>query len=218
MDQQFEGELQHLKQEILRAGSLVEGMIARTIQALVEREAAVARDVIAQDPSVDQLQVEIDTFCLQLLALRQPTASDLRFITIGMRITTDLERIGDLAVNICEQVIHLQRDPLLKPSAVLPKMAMAAQEMLKRALDAFVHRDVSRAQGVCTTDDIVDRFCTEHYAEQVSGMQADPGTIEAGMRYILVALHCERVADHATNIAEEVIFMLQGKDIRHGRV
>ena len=216
-DKQYEDELRQLKEKILEAAGNVEEMITRAMRSLTERDSKMAEDVIRRDFEVNRLELEIDDRCVKLLALRQPAASDLRFITIGLRASKDLERMGDLAVNIAEQAIALNKEPQLKPYSDLPQMAMKAQEMLKNALDAFVNRDAALAQKVCEMDDEVDSFEHAIFLELIEMMGSDPKSVERGTRLILVSQQVERIADHATNIAEEVIFMVQGRDIRHGR-
>lgn len=215
-DRQYEEDLRRLKEHILEAGGIVEEMITRSMRALTERDSKMAEEVIRRDFEVNHLELDIDDLCVQLLALRQPAASDLRFITIGLRASKDLERMGDLAVNIAEQALALNKEPQLKPYADLPRMAMKAQEMVKNALDAFVKRDADLAQKVCEMDDDVDSLDDRIFDELVDMMEKDSKAVERGTRLILVSRQLERIADHATNMAEEVIFMVQGKDIRHG--
>ena len=169
-----------------------------------------------QEGTANRLEMEIDDRCLQLLALRQPTASDLRFITIGLKISKDLERIGDLAVNIAEQAMELNKEPQLKPYVDLPLMGQKVQQMVRGVLDSFVNRDASRAQQVCEVDDEVDDLNRKVLQELIALMQKDSSAVTRGMHLIWIAKQLERIADHATNIAEEVIFMVQGRDIRHG--
>lgn len=214
-DKQYDEELRQLKEKILEAGGIVEEMITRSMRSLTERDSKGAEEVIRRDFEVNRLELEIDDLCVRLLALRQPAASDLRFITVGLRASKDLERMGDLAVNISEQAIALNRVPQLKPYADLPQMAVKAQAMVQQALDAFVKRDVEQAQRVCEMDDEVDSFEHQIFLELIEMMGKDPKAVERGTRLILVSQQLERIADHATNIAEEVIFMVQGRDIRH---
>jgi phosphate transport system protein len=216
-DKKYEEELKHLKEAILKMGGIVEEMIARSMKALVERDSKLAAEVIKKDPEVNSLEMDIDDACLQLLALRQPAASDLRFITIGLRISKDLERMGDLSVNICEQALELNKEPQLKPYIDLPLMGEKAQEMVKKTLDAFVRKDAVLADQVCKMDDEVDSLNDRVFLELVRFMQKDASAASRGTRLILVSRQLERIADHATNIAEEVVFMVHGKDIRHGR-
>lgn len=216
IDQHYEAELAKLKEQVLKMGGLVETMIAQAMKAMVERHTELARAVIEQEKEVNLLEVGIDDRCFEMLALHQPAASDLRFIVIGLRVSKDLERMGDLAVNICQLAMDLNKEPQLKPYIDLPKMAAKTQEMVKGALDSFVRRDADQAQHVCEVDDEVDRYKHDIFKELVELMEKDPQAVSRGTRLILVSRHLERIADHATNIAEEVIFMVQGRDIRHG--
>ena len=215
-DTHFEEELRDLKAEILKMGAIVEEMIARSTQALVARDSHMAEEVMSQDPEVNQLEMGIDERCLQLLALRQPAASDLRFIILGLKISKDLERMGDLSVDICQQVTQLNLEPQLKPYQDLPRLAATAQRMVKQARDSFVKRDAELANQVCEMDDEADDLKDQIFQDVVTIMQKETEAAARGVRLILVARHLERIADHATNIAEEVIFMVNGKDIRHG--
>ena len=215
-DKQYEEELKALKEEILKMGGVVEEMITQSMKSLIDRDTNLARQVIGRDPEVNQMELTIDDLCLRHLALRQPAASDLRFITIGLRASKDLERMGDLAVNIAEQAVELNKEPQLKPYIDLPKMAQKTQNMVKSALDAFVQKNALLAKKVCETDDEVDDLNDRVFEELVVLMQNDSTSVTRAIRLILVARHLERIADHSTNIAEEVIFMVQGKDIRHG--
>lgn len=215
-DKHYEEELRLLKERILEMASVVEEMIARSMQSLTERNSHLAEEVIRRDSAVNSLELGVDDLCVKLLALRQPAASDLRFITIGLRASKDLERMGDLAVNISEQALALNKEPQLKPYADLPRMSVKVQEMVKKSLDAFVQRDATLAQTVCERDDEVDSLDDRIFEELMIMMKKSPEAVERGTRLILVSRHLERIADHATNIAEEVIFMVQGRDIRHG--
>lgn len=214
-DKHYEAELKELKDEILKMGGVVEEMIQRSMKALVDRNSNLAEEVIKRDPEVNRLEMEIDAHCVQLLALHQPAASDLRFITVGLKISKDLERMGDLAVNVCQDCLDLNREPQLKPYIHLPQMATKAQKMVKDSLDCFVKQDAALARKVCEADDEVDRLKDDIYEEVISFMKKDPEVIVRGTHLIAVAKHLERVADHATNIAEVVIFMITGEDIRH---
>ena len=215
-DKHYEQELKDLKEAILKMGGIVEEMIARSIKSLIERDSRIVGEVALQEGTANRLEMEIDDRCLQLLALRQPTASDLRFITIGLKISKDLERIGDLAVNIAEQAMELNKEPQLKPYVDLPLMGQKVQQMVRGVLDSFVNRDASRAQQVCEVDDEVDDLNRKVLQELIALMQKDSSAVTRGMHLIWIAKQLERIADHATNIAEEVIFMVQGRDIRHG--
>jgi phosphate transport system protein len=214
-NRQYEEELRAVRADLLKMGGLVEHQIAEAMEALVDRDEARARETIARDTEVNRMDVEIDERCVQLLALHQPAASDLRFITTGLKITTDLERIGDNAVNICERALELNEEPQLKPYLDLPRMAAAAQSMLKDSLDAFVRDDAALAEEVIARDDEVDQLNYQMYRELLSYMAEDPKTIGRATRLLFISKYLERIADHATNIAEMVVFMVKGRTIRH---
>ena len=215
MQRHFHEELDGLKQTLLAMGALVEEQIRRVMRALVERDEPLARDVIEGDGQVNTYDVEIDEKCVELLARYQPAAGDLRFITTAMKIVTDLERIGDQAVNIAQRGIELGREPQLKPYIDLPRMADKAQRMVKDALDAFVARDTTLARDVCARDAEVDALKEQVFRELLTYMMADPKTIARALHLILISRFLERVADHATNIAEMVIYMVDSKMVRH---
>jgi phosphate transport system protein len=215
MQRHFHEELETLKQTLLAMGGLVEDQIRRVLRALVERDGDLAQEVIDRDREVNAYDVEVDEKCVELLALHQPTAGDLRFITTAMKIVTDLERIGDQAVNIGQRVLELNREPQLKPYIDLPRMAERAQRMVKESLDAFVARDTGLARQVCGEDDAVDALKEQIFRELLTFMMEDPKTIPRAIRLILVSRFLERVADHATNIAEMVIYMVESKMVRH---
>ncbi len=212
---QYERDLQQLKERILFLGGTVEEMIASAMKALLTRDVSIARAVIASDPKVDAAELEIDHLCLNLLALRQPAASDLRFITTALKIVTDLERIGDLAVNIAERAIEINEEPPLKPYIDIPRMADSVQAMLHAALDAFVNRDPAKARGVLGSDAAVDALNVQIFRELLTFMIEDPKTVSRALRITFVAKYLERIGDHATNIAQMVIFMCEGTDVRH---
>ena len=215
MQRHFHEELETLKQTLLAMGGLVEDQIRRVLRALVERDSDLAQEVIDRDREVNAYDVEVDEKCVELLALHQPTAGDLRFITTAMKIVTDLERIGDQAVNIGQRVLELNREPQLKPYIDLPRMAELAQSMVKESLDAFVARDTELARQVCGEDDAVDALKEQIFRELLTFMMEDPKTIPRAIRLILISRFLERVADHATNIAEMVIYMVESKMVRH---
>ncbi len=215
MKRHYAEQLADLKETVLRMGGLVEQMTHRAVQALVERKAKLFDDVRAMETQVNQLHIDIDEICLEIIALRQPTAKDLRFITAAMKINTDMERIGDQAINITESAEPLLAVPLLKPLIDIPRMAEIAKEMLKNALDAFVGGDDALAAATIQRDDEVDQLKDQVFRELLTYMMADPSTIPRAMGLILVSRHLERIADHATNICEDVVFMIQGKDVRH---
>jgi phosphate transport system protein len=215
MQRHFHEELDGLKQTLLAMGALVEDQIRRVMRALVERDSDLAQNVIDRDREVNAYDVEVDEKCVELLALHQPTAGDLRFITTAMKIVTDLERIGDQAVNIAQRAIELNQEPQLKPYIDLPRMAEKAQRMVKEALDAFVARDTELARQVCAKDEEVDGIKEQVFRELLTYMMSDPKTIPRAIRLMLVSRFLERVADHATNIAEMVVYMVESKMVRH---
>ena len=204
MQRHFHEELESLKQTLLAMGGLVEEQIRQVMRALVER-----------DQQVNAYDVEVDETCVNLLALHQPTAGDLRFITTAMKIVTDLERMGDQAVNIAQRVLELNQEPQLKPYIDLPRMAEKAQRMVKESLDAFVARDTELARRVCAEDSEVDALKEQIFRELLTFMMEDPRTIPRAIRLILISRFLERLADHATNIAEMVIYLVDAKMVRH---
>jgi phosphate transport system protein len=211
----FDEELMRLKEKVLKIGAMVEEAIRNSVRSLEERDSELARTVIEKDHQVNALDVEIDEEAIRLIALRQPKASDLRFLTTAMKITTDLERMGDLAVNIAERAVELNEEPLLKPYIDIPRMAAVASGMTRDALDAFVSRNERLAMDVIMRDDEVDDL--KHYVlkELALFMSQEPGTVSRAMKISFVAQYLERFADHATNIAEMVIYLVKGKIIRH---
>jgi phosphate transport system protein len=215
MTRHFHDELDALKQTLLAMGGLVEDQIRRAMRALLERDDVIAQEVIDRDRQVNTYDVEVDEQCVNLLALHQPAASDLRFITTAMKIVTDLERIGDQAVNIAQRALELNREPQLKPYIDLPRMADRAQRMVKESLDAFVAGDTALARQVCAADAEVDALKEQIFRELLTYMMEDPRTISRAIRVILISRFMERVADHATNIAEMVIYLVEGKMVRH---
>ena len=215
MKKHYGEQLAGIREMVLRMGGLVEHMTRRVIQALVQRDAGLLADVRAMESQVNQLHVEIDEACLELIALRQPAAADLRFIAAAMKIIVDMERIGDQAINIVERAESLLTVPPLKPLVDIPRMADIAQEMLKASLDAYVNGDDALAYRTILKDDEVDQLKDQVFRELLTFMMSDPTTIPRAMDLILVSRHIERIADHATNICEDVIFMVKGKDVRH---
>ncbi len=217
MQRHFEEELTRLKEKILKMGALVEAQIASSIKALVERDTALARQTIQNDHQVNAMDVEIDEECIRLLALYQPAARDLRFITTAMKITTDLERMSDLSEDICERAVELAEEPLLKPYIDIPRMAQAAQKMVRETLDAFVNKDAALARKVCSEDQFIDDLTHQIFRELLSYMVEDQTTITRAIRISFVSKYIERIGDHATNIAEMVVYLVEGKIIRHTR-
>ncbi len=211
----FDMELRELKERLLYEGALVERGIRDAIKALLERDSDLANKVIEDDEVINAKEVEVDEFCLKLLALRQPAARDLRFITTAIKINYDLERIGDMAVNICERVLELNQEPQLKPYIDLPTMASTVQLMVKESLDAFVKEDVELALKVTRDDEKVDQLLDQIFRELLTYMMQDLRTITRATRLLFISKNLERMADHAVNIAELVIFMVEGKIIRH---
>jgi len=215
VERHFDEELRHLKDEILRMGSMVEEAISRAVKALVDRDAAMAESVIKADEAINMLELEVEEECLRLLALRQPAAADLRFIVMVLKINNDLERMGDLAVNTAERALELLRQPPLKPLLDIPRMAQLAQAMVKDCLDAFVQANADRARSICLRDDQVDQLNDQVFRELLTYIMQDPAVTTRAVDLILVGRYLERIADHATNISEDVIYMVQGKTIKH---
>lgn len=215
MQRHFDQELADLRTQILRMGSLVEEQIERSIKALVDRDVDLASRVIERDALVNNMDVEIDETCIRLLALQSPAAGDLRFVTTAMKISTELERMSDLAENICERVIELNEEPQLKPYIDIPRMANWTMRMVRECLDAFVRSDADLARKVCSDDDFVDNLTHQLFRELLSFMIENPGTITRAIRLTFIGKYIERIADHATNVSELVIYMVEGKIIRH---
>jgi len=211
----FDAELTHLKEMLLRQGGMVEAAVRDAVRALVERDSEQARKVIAEDPLINALENTIDEECIRLIAIRQPKAGDLRLITTAMKINTDLERMGDLAVDMAERTLELNEEAQLKPYIDIPRMAEAAQGMIGDALDAFVRGDAALARAVIDRDDEVDALTVQIFNELMIFMVRDPAIIPKATRITYVAKYLERLADHATNIAEMVIFFVEGRMVRH---
>ena len=211
----FDIELNELRQSILVMAGKVELMIANSVKSLVDRDTPLAERTIAFDHEVNGAEMAVDERCLELLALRQPAARDLRFITIALKIVTDLERIGDQCANIAKRARELNEEPPLKPYIDIPRMAHWAEVMVKEALDAFVQGDAEMAVKVCKDDSFIDELNNQIQRELLTYMIEDPATISRALKLNYVSKSLERIADHATNIAEMVIFMVKGKDIRH---
>ena len=214
-NREYEQELRKLREQVLRMGAKVEEIIGGSIKSLIERDSPLATRMIAFDRKINQMEIDIDELCLMVLARRQPVASDLRFITMALKLVTDLERIGDLGVNICERVVELNEEPQLKPYVDLPRMAEEVQAMLREALDAFVAGDPERAQAVIERDHNVDAFYSQIFRELLTYMMEDTRNVYRATRLQSIAKYLERIGDHATNLAEMVVFMVKGKDIRH---
>ena len=196
-------------------GGYVESAIHRSVRALVDRDPELARQVLRDEARINQMEIEIDNLTTRLFALRQPMAKDLRFLTAAMKINTDLERMGDLAVNIAQRALSLVAQTPVKPLIDIPRMAQLVESMLLRTLDEFVKGDAEEATSVLMADDEVDALRDSVYQELVAYMQRDPTTVPAAVDLIFVARNLERIADHATNIAEDVVFLVKGVDVRH---
>ena len=211
----FQDELEHLKRRLLEMGGLAEDRVRAAVEGLVSRDMAIVQHVLSGDTPINQLHIEIDKRCFTLLALYQPMAVDLRAIVSAVKINTDLERVGDLAINIAEAVTRYLRHPPVKELIDIPRMADIAQSMLRDALDAYVRRDISLAQAVLDEDDALDALKNQVFRELLTYMLQDPATIEPALDLVLISRHLERIGDHATNLAEDVIFMVLAKDVRH---
>jgi phosphate transport system protein len=211
----FQEELEELKSRLLEMGGLAEDRVRRSVYGLGERDTAEIEHVLAGDEPINELHIEIDNRCFKMLALHQPVAADLRAIVAAVKINTDLERVGDLAVNIAEAARRYTMHPPVKKLIDIPRMAQIAQVMLRDALDAFVRRDTVLAQHVLNEDDELDALKTQVFRELLTYMLQDPATIEPALDLILISRHLERIGDHATNVAEDVIFMVSAKDVRH---
>jgi phosphate transport system protein len=215
MPAQKEQDLEKLKENILKMGVAVEDAIRKSIKALVDRDRDLALSVVDGDAIVNNFDVEIEEECIRFLAIWQPTGSSLRFVTTTIKIITDLERMGDLAVDICERALELLDEPPLKPYIDIPRMAEAAQKMLKDSLDAFLAKDADLAIQVCEADDFVDNLNQQIFNELLMFMLKDPKNISRSVRLTYITKYLERIADHATNVAEMVVYLVKGKLIRH---
>jgi len=211
----FQEELDELKGRLLEMGGLAEDRLRLAVRGLVERDGTLVDKVLTGDGAINQLHIDIDDRCFKLLALHQPMAVDLRSIVAAVKINTDLERVGDLAVNISEAVRRYLQHPPVKELIDIPRMAELAQDMLRDALDAFVRRDVTLAQHVLAQDDTLDGLKSRVFRELLTYMLKDSATIEPALDLILISRHLERTGDHATTVAEDVIFMVSAKDVRH---
>jgi len=211
----FEEQLEALRRRLLEMSALVEAGIYRSVRSLVEKDEGQVSQVLQNEARVNQMEIEIDEMATRLLALQQPMATDLRLITAAIKINNDLERMGDLAVNIAERSLDLIQETLVKPLIDIPHMASVAESMVRKSLDAFVKKDADLARSVLVSDDAVDQLRDDVYRELVTYMEKDPSTIRQCVDLIFVARNLERIADHATNIAEDVVFLVEGVDVRH---
>ena len=214
MHRHFDEELQQLKEKLLRMSGLVEEVINTSVKALIDRDAVLAQKAVQADKAIDMFEIEIDELSLRLLALYQPQAGDLRFITSSTKINNDLERIGDLGVNIAQRTLDLLKNPPFQSLSDITEMAKAAQSMLKDSLNAFVNKDSSLAEAVCKRDDVVDNLNKVIFKKVLMNKPHD-AEVERAIDLVLVAKNLERIADHSTNICEEVIYMIEGKNIKH---
>ncbi len=211
----FQEELESLQERLLAMGGLAEERVREAVRSLVSRDSALVEHVLIGDEPINELHIEIDDRCFKLLALHQPMAADLRAIVAAVKINTDLERVGDLAVNIAEATKRYLQHPPVKPLIDIPRMAEIAQAMLRDSLDAFVRREVVMAEDVIGQDDTLDGLKTQIFRELLTYMLSEPETIEPALDLILISRHLERIGDHATNVAEDVIFMVSARDVRH---
>jgi phosphate transport system protein len=217
MQRHFDQELAILKEKLLTMASHAEGSVTKAIRALVERDDSLAREVKEQDSILDQFEIEIDEFAISLLALKAPLATDLRLITTAMRISHDLERVGDEATTISRRALELNQEPQLKPYVDIPRMAEMGLSMLHDAIDAFVNKDSAKARAVIPRDKDVDALNKQLHRELVSFVIEDPTTITRALNLMVISKSLERIADHATNVAEEVVYLYEGRDIRHSK-
>lgn len=211
----FVEDLELLKTKLLEMGALVESAIQRSISAVTQKDRGAAEQVFMNEAHINAIEIEIDDFAISLLALQQPMAADLRLIVAALKINTDLERMGDLAVNIAQRGVSLMEGPVVKPMIDIPHIAGLVQSMVRKALDAFVHRDADLARSVLSSDDAVDNMRTACYHELVSFMEQDPQHIQQALALLSITRNLERIADHSTNIAEDVLFLVKGVDVRH---
>jgi len=215
MQRHFDRDIEEIKDLLLRMGAMVEDAINQSIQALLERSTALAEEVIKHDDEIDKMEVEIDQKTFELIAKMQPAANDLRFVATIMKITPELERIADLAQDVCERVIELNREPQLKPTAQLPHLAEVAQQMVRQALDAFVRGDAHLARQVIVNDDVADQLTEDSFRTMLTYMLENPRNISPAIRLTFIGKYFERMADGATNICEMVVYLVEGKIIKH---
>jgi phosphate transport system protein len=211
----FDKEIEHLKELLLRMGAMVEDAINESIRALLERDTAIAQRVIDADNQIDEMELEIDQHTIELIAMMQPAAVDLRFVAAAMKITPELERIADLAVDVCERAIELNREPPLKPLIDIPRLARITQDMVRQSLDAFVRRDPVLARQVIARDDEVDLLTEQSFRELLTYMLEDSRNISRAIRLTFIGKYFERMADGATNICEMIVYLAEGKVIKH---
>ncbi|HEX4228223.1 MAG TPA: phosphate signaling complex protein PhoU [Bryobacteraceae bacterium] len=211
----FEQDLDKLKAKLLEMSALVESAVYRSVQGVVEKNEELAQQVLKNEARINQLEIEVDDMAISLLALQHPLAQDLRLVTAAIKINNDLERMGDLSVSIAQSAIALIREPVIRPLIDIPHIAGLAQSMVRKALDAFVNRDAELARSVLASDDAVDNMRTASYHELISFMEKNPAHIPQALNLLTVVRNLERIADHSTNIAEDVLFLVKGIDVRH---
>lgn len=215
MKRHFDNDIQGLMEMLLRMGAVVEESISQAVQALHDRDSVLAAKVIASDDKIDQMELEVDQAVLELIAKMQPAASDLRFAAGVMKIAPELERIADLAQDVAERVVELNREPALAAAVDVPRMARIAQEMVRGALDALVRRDPALAREIIERDDEIDALTEQSFRELLTYMLEDPRNISRAIRMTFIGKYFERIADGATNICELVVYMVEGKVIKH---
>jgi phosphate transport system protein len=211
----FIEDLDHLRDRLLEMSGLVEDSVYRAIRSLVEKDEGQAQQVLQNEGKINRMEIEIDEFATSLLATQQPMATDLRFITAAIKINHDLERMGDIAVNIAERSLFLIHQPRMKSMVDIPHMADLVQSMIRKSLDAFVRRDAELARGVLISDDAVDAMRDSAYEELIDGMEQEPKAVRQGVNLMFIARSLERLGDHATNIAEDVLYLVKGVEVRH---
>jgi phosphate transport system protein len=211
----FEQELEKLKAKLLEMSALVESAVYRSVQGVVEKNEELAQQVLKNEGRINELEIEIDELAISLLALQAPLAADLRLVTAAIKINNDLERMGDLSVSIAQSAMALMKEPVIRPLIDIPHIAGLAQSMVRKALDAFVNRDADLARSVLASDDAVDNMRTASYHELISFMENNPRQIGQALYLLSVVRNLERIADHSTNIAEDVLFLVKGIDVRH---
>ena len=211
----FDKDIEEIKAHLLRMGAMVEDAIQQSIRALLEGDLAVAEQVIANDDRIDQMEIQIDQHVIELIAKMQPAAGDLRFVATVMKITPELERIADLAQDVCERVIELRREPTIKPLVYLPRLAEDAQKMVREALDSFVRGDAELARKVIRDDDVVDQLTEDSFRALLTHMLENPRNISPAIRLTFIGKYFERMADGATNICEMVVYLVEGRMIKH---
>ena len=215
MMRHFEEELDNLRNHLLEMSGLVEDSVYRSIQSLIEKDEVAAQQILQNEAIINRMEIQIDELATSLLARVQPMATDLRFITAAIKINNDLERMGDISVNIVRRTLALMREPISKELVDIPHMATIAQSMIRKSLDAFLRKDAELARSILTSDDVIDQLRDSVYEELIGLMERDPTTVRQSINLMFIARALERLADHATNIAEDVLFLVEGVEVRH---